>query len=164
MGQTRSKPFVLSRSYAARRDYLAGLPFSPLTDYQKPPRSRAAMLWASSSNSAAYRLFKVVSKHTCSACFLSIPINWLQVINHGHCSYKVRTKTQNFCKNVFNVTGLCNRSSCPLANSRYATIIEDKGRTYLCIKTVERAHSPNRLWQKIRCGRAAAATFLCGPP
>ncbi|KAF2478704.1 ribosomal L28e protein family-domain-containing protein [Neohortaea acidophila] len=84
-----------------------------------------------------------------------------QIINQQFCSFKLKLpgngshqkSTKNtFCRNEHNVTGLCNRQSCPLANSRYATIRADPSnqRLYLYIKTIERSHMPNKWWEKIR--------------
>jgi len=88
-----------------------------------------------------------------------------QVINHQFCSYKrtigkAKSDQTTFCQHPYSVTGLCNRTSCPLANSLYATLREDNGKVFLCMKTVERAHSPKNLWEKVLLSRNYAKALL----
>ena len=80
------------------------------------------------------------------------------IISQGFCSFKMRirddvghagAKKEAFCSNPYNTAGVCQRAHCPLANSQYATVIEHENQLYLYLKTVERAHTPKRLWEKI---------------
>jgi protein MAK16 len=72
------------------------------------------------------------------------------IIGHQFCSFRAKLAQERaFCTNKDNVTGLCDRRSCPLANSRYATVKEDNGRAVLWMKTAERAHTPKTMWEKI---------------
>ena len=73
-------------------------------------------------------------------------------IGHGFCSHKVKTHEDKdlFCRNPYNLTGLCSRHTCPLANQTYATVIEHDDELYLYIKTAERAHLPRRQWEKVK--------------
>ncbi|KAK9458993.1 ribosomal L28e protein family-domain-containing protein [Lipomyces oligophaga] len=90
---------------------------------------------------------------------MSDEIVW-QIINQDFCSYKIKTpKEQTFCRNEYNVTGFCTRQSCPLANSRYATVRNVNGRLYLYMKTIERAHTPLKQWERIRLSQQYTAAL-----
>ncbi|KAF2218751.1 ribosomal L28e protein family-domain-containing protein [Elsinoe ampelina] len=75
------------------------------------------------------------------------------LLSQQFCAFKLKTtKDATFCRNEHNVSGLCNRQSCPLAQPRYATIRPDpdNDRLYLYIKEPERQHLPRQWWQRVK--------------
>eukprot|EP00727_Mastigamoeba_balamuthi_P000850 m51a1_g10762 hypothetical protein (247) ;mRNA; f:12678-13674 len=74
------------------------------------------------------------------------------------------THACRFCRK-YCVAGRCTRTFCPLANARYATVLESSegapsstalyaGPLYLCVKTAERANYPTRMWQRTRLSKS----------
>jgi hypothetical protein len=58
-------------------------------------------------------------------------------------------------------TAACLSAFVSLLTLRYATIKEEEGRCYLYMKTVERAHTPKHMWQKIKLKRNYAQVRAC---
>jgi len=71
------------------------------------------------------------------------------ILDKQFCSFKTKFEANTLCTNEYNLTGRCVKAYCPLSNGRYATIKEEDGKLFLCMKTIERAHSPANLWERI---------------
>mmetsp|Transcript_9770 Transcript_9770/g.19000 ORF Transcript_9770/g.19000 Transcript_9770/m.19000 type:complete len:217 (-) Transcript_9770:531-1181(-) len=77
-----------------------------------------------------------------------------KIIGEGEfCSFKKKSIRKNFCTHKFNITGLCSKQSCPLANSKYATIIQKQGVFFLIKKNKKNLSFPNKIWKKIPLSR-----------
>ncbi len=74
---------------------------------------------------------------------------WDAIGNKSNCAFNLPAKPAMLCKHKYNVTGYCNEFSCPLANSKYATVREEYGNLYLFVKEPERVHSPKHMYEKI---------------
>ena len=80
-------------------------------------------------------------------------ITWNIIGRKGFCSFKYFSKNQYFCKNDLNITGFCSKQSCPISNSKYATVIEKNGEIYLYIKDRLNLRFPDKLWKKFILSR-----------
>mmetsp|Transcript_9928 Transcript_9928/g.14627 ORF Transcript_9928/g.14627 Transcript_9928/m.14627 type:complete len:306 (-) Transcript_9928:43-960(-) len=76
---------------------------------------------------------------------------WM-VLNKTQCSYQFAPPNmkERFCTHPKNVDGQCKKMFCPLANGQYATVVEEEGKIFLCLKTAERQHLPADWWEKIQ--------------
>ena len=79
--------------HAARR----GAALAGPTPSASPPRLRRAALPVAAQ--LTYCALCALASST-----LAVQVIW-QLIMHGHCSFRAKTKTQNFCRNEYNVTG-----------------------------------------------------------
>jgi len=81
---------------------------------------------------------------------------WEAIGNKKTCSFKLDTKLDTLCKNVYNVTGMCNEFSCPLANTKYATVRSIDNEMYLFIKEPEMCNRPKNMYEKIKLSKVYA--------
>ncbi|KAM0675803.1 ribosome biosynthesis protein [Gurleya vavrai] len=65
------------------------------------------------------------------------------------CSFKFHSQTILLCKNPNSVTNICEKESCPLSNSKYATIREKDNKLYLYLKEPERLKTPKLTYEII---------------
>jgi protein MAK16 len=84
---------------------------------------------------------------------------WGIIGKKSFCSYKFVSKGQYFCKNEYNTTGFCSRQSCPLSNSKYATIIEKHGELFLYLKDLVNTRYPDKIWKKFILSRNFAKSL-----
>lgn len=82
-------------------------------------------------------IFSYFSKLWDSFFFVETQFELTSIIISFFLSFSLPHAPEKFCRNPYNVTGICSRNSCPLANGRYATVRDHKGILYLFIKTVE---------------------------
>lgn len=75
---------------------------------------------------------------------------WESIGNKKNCSFKIDTKLDTLCRNKYNVSGVCSEATCPLANTKYATVRSIDEALYLFIKEPERSHMPKNVYEKIR--------------
>ncbi|KAG5860246.1 ribosomal L28e-like protein [Encephalitozoon hellem] len=75
---------------------------------------------------------------------------WRNIGGDGYCSFKMKTEEDTLCRNQNNVTGICNRFSCPLANSKYATVRAVGEELFLFVKEPERVHVPRDVYEEIK--------------
>ncbi|KAM0672871.1 HMG-like nuclear protein [Ordospora colligata] len=75
---------------------------------------------------------------------------WRSICGKNYCSFKMSTEDKLLCRNPNNVTGICERFSCPLANSKYATVRAIGEELYLFVKEPERLHVPKDMYEQIK--------------
>lgn len=78
---------------------------------------------------------------------------WNAIGGKKTCSHKLLSRLDTLCKSEYNVTGLCNEFSCPLANTKYATVRSIDEVLYLFIKEPERADTPKNMYEQIELSK-----------